>query len=165
MCLVCFELETYPFLAKYKVLMLSCNMTLDEILYPWASKNWCVQSISLDLSCRAIISLPDQLLEGIFCLVDEPVIAPLPNVRWEPVWPLQLSCVWWDVSTYQWMLVRDSAERVRQREQVELRYFRTCFNLPQLSLLGCFTRVVRKGTIVWISYLTQDRKSNCAVVW
>ncbi len=112
-----------------------------------------------------MILLSQELLEEILCFVDKLTVAPRPKVRREPVWPLQLSCIWCKASTYQAIFVRESAKRARCRQNVVHKYFKTSLNLPQSSASGCLTQVARKAIVVWISRLTRERNSNCAVVW
>ncbi len=112
-----------------------------------------------------MISLSQELLEGILCFVDELTVAPRPKVRRDPVCPLQSSCIWCKASTYQAIFVRESVKRVRGMWHVAYKYFKTCFNLPQSSASGRLTRVDRKVIVVWISRLTWEKKSNWAVVW
>ena len=105
-----------------------------------------------------------ELFEGIFCLVDELATAPRPKVRILPVCPLQLSCIWWEASTYQMILDREAAERDNGKRRVVVKYLSNRLSLPQSSSAGDLTRVVRKATVVWISRRTHERKSSCAVV-
>ncbi len=105
------------------------------------------------------------LLWHVVRLLDELVVAPCPNVRMEPVWPLQSWWVWWDASMYQMISEIESADRVRTKYLVPLRYLRTRFNFPQSSSSGCFTRVVKNAIVVWMSRLTWERNSSCATVW
>ena len=124
-----------------------------------------VHRISLALSYRPMSLLLVELLDGIFYLLEELVVAPFPNVRSEPVWPLESSWVRCEASTYHWTSVRESAKRVRRRDFVVRRYLRTRLSLPQSSSSGCFTRVVRNATVVGISRRTRDRNRSWAVVW
>ena len=129
--------------------MLSWQTTLVLILYPCASRNWCVRRTSLTLSKRPMSSLLQELLEGIFYLVDELVVAPWPNVRMEQVCPLKSLWRWWEASTYQTILESDSADKVRCKNCVDNKYFKTRLTLPKSSALGCLTCVVIKATVVW----------------
>ena len=137
------------------------------MVYPWASRKYRVHNTSPALSCRPMISLSVELLDGTLCLLDELVVAPCPNVRMEPVWPLQSWWVWWETSMYQMISEIESADRdrVRSKYLVTLRYLRTHFNFPQSSSSGCFTWVVKNAIVVWISRLTWERNSSCATVW
>ncbi len=119
----------------------------------------------LVLSYSPTISLLVELLDGIFCLLDKLVVAPLPKVKREPVWPLQSLWVWWEALTYQQILVSESANRVRCRERVEFRYLKTLFNFPQLSSSGCLTQFIRNAIVVCILCQTRGRKRSWAVVW
>ncbi len=110
-------------------------------------------------------SLSVELFEGSFCFADELVVAPQPKVRIDPACPLQSSWVWWEVSTYQPVLVRESAKSKRGREQVQRRYFSTHFHFPQSSSSDCFTLIVRKATVIWMSQQNLERKRSWAVVW
>ena len=112
-----------------------------------------------------MISHLQELLEGILCFVDEFVAAPWPKVRSEPVCSLQLLWSWCEASTYQTMLERDSEKRVSFKQRVECKYLRTLPSLPQSSLSGRLTRVVKNATVVWMSRQTRDRKRSYAVVW
>ena len=112
-----------------------------------------------------MILLSQELLEGILCFVNELTVAPWPKVRRDPVWPLQLSCIWCEAAMYQAIFVRESAKRVRSRQNVVRKYFKRRLNLSHSSASGYLTRVARKAIVVWISRLSQERNSNCAVVW
>ena len=112
-----------------------------------------------------MILLSVELLDGILCLLEELVVAPWPNVRMEPVWPLQSWWVWWDASMYQMILEIESAGRVSTKYLVPCRYLRMRFNFPQPSSSGCLTRVVKNAIVVWMSRWTRERNRICATVW
>jgi hypothetical protein len=107
-----------------------------------------------------------ELLELILCLFEKLMAAPLPSDIIALVWPRQSSWMAWEASTHHLRHVRVSADRLSFMWRVSRRYWRMHLSLPQSSLSGRFTHVVRKETAVWISQqVCLQRNRSWATVW
>ena len=84
------------------------------------------------------------------CLCEKMMAAPLPSDSIVPVYPLQSLWTVCEASTHHLRHVVLSDERLSFMCLVLRRYRRSCLSLPQLSLSGRLTRVVRKETAVLI---------------
>ena len=122
--------------------------------------------MSPSLSSTATSSVSVELLVLIFCFRDVLEIAPQPMVKMLPVCPRQSSWVWWDPSTYQWRLVRESARSMSFNTRVPFKYLSTRLSFPQSSSSGLLTRVVIKATATCMSRRARVlAKRSCATEW
>merc|ERR1712086_1216902 len=82
-----------------------------------------------------------------------------------PVCPFESQCTPKDPSSHHIMLDRLSAVKYLFMYRVPFRYIKPCLNLPQSSLSGCFTLVVKNKTSVSTSGLALlQRNNSCATV-
>ncbi len=79
--------------------------------------------------------------------------------------PLQSSWVWWEVSTYQ-LLVREFANRVRQREWVQIEIFEHLFQFVPVILIRLLdTSSQKRNCGLYVTTNTgKKKKLHCCVV-
>ena len=130
---------------------LSLKRIFFSMKYPCASMKLCVWRIE-ERAWSAPPSLDSsvELLVLILCLCEKLMAAPLPSDGIAPVWPVQSSRTMCEASTHHLWHVMLLAERLSFMCRV-LWNRRTRLSLPQSSLSGRLTRVVRKETAVLIS--------------
>ncbi len=134
-----------------------------SVLYPCAwikCRNHCISGMNIS---PVISSASVELLVFILTFLKLLDTDPFPIENNAPPCPLQSQCTLWDPPTYHFRIPRFLMLNLNFKYLVPFRYFSTCFNLPQSSLSGFFTLVVRNATAVCISCLAHvDINSSCA---
>ena len=88
------------------------------------------------------------------CFIEIPVREPLPSDMVSPVYPLISGCATYEPSTYNLITVRLSALNISSSLIVRRTHHIILFNFPQFSSSGICNIVVRKETVVFISFHT-----------
>ena len=165
MCLLFFPADILPFFASRMVDLLSWYNKLLSIVYPCASMKYLHHNITPRTSAILTSSDSVELATFILCFLEILTMDPFPIDIIAPVCPFESQCTPNEPSTHQTMLLRLSAVMYLFMYRVPFRYIKPCFSLPQSSLSGCFTLVVRKETSVSISGLARlHRNKSWAVV-
>ena len=133
--------------------------------YPCAFMKCCVCMIEGRAWSAPTSSDSVELLVFILCLCEKLMAAPLSSDTISPVWPLQSLWTACEGSNHHLRHAMLLAERLSFMCRV-LWNRRTRLSLPQSSLSGRLTRVVRKETAVLISCrVLLQRNRSWATVW
>merc|ERR1712194_687509 len=165
MCLLFLPADILPFFARRMINLLSWYRRLLSIVYPCASMKYWYHKIIPRTSVILTSSDSVELATFILCFLAMLTMAPIPIDIIALVCPFESQCTPKDPSTNHIMLDRLSAVKYLFMYKVPFRYITPCLSLPQSSLSGCFSLVVKKESSVLISGLALlQRNNNCATV-
>ena len=152
MCFIYLMLDAILLSSSNIALRLSWNRTIFFMVKHCALIKYQVYSIWGMESSAPISPASVELLASILCFLAIPVTDPIPSDMVDLVCPLISGCAVYEASTHHLINVRMYFLRISVKLIVCLTYCRTCFNFPQSSSSMICTLVVRKESVVCISF-------------